>query len=235
LVRDNATPLVEHSGSAYASHGATKRRSASGAAAGSADAIKLHLGAFDQSVPGWVNTDVTPHIWISRVPLAAFALFKMGKMSAHRYQQHCRGVFRSLKYMELTRPLPYADDSVSAIFSSHVFEHLFLDEVIPLIGECFRVLAKGGVCRVVVPDLEKIVADFDARDPTRFLMDIYEVGTRSAVKNSHHCGYTGQSLSDLFEKAGFEHCRVVSFRVGDCPDIDTLDNRPESLFFEAKK
>ena len=28
---------------------------------------KLHLGSFDQLYDGWVNTDVSPHIFISRI------------------------------------------------------------------------------------------------------------------------------------------------------------------------
>jgi hypothetical protein len=197
--------------------------------------MKLHLGAFDKGVAGWVNTDITPHIWVSKVPGFALLLVKLRLISQASYDQHSRGVFARLKYVDLCKPLPYRGNTVQAIFSSHVFEHLFIDEVVKLIQECHRVLISGGVCRVVVPDLEKIVAIYSAEDPRQFISDIYEVSTRGAVKNSHHCAFTGAFLTKLFLDAGFATCKVLSYRVGQCPDIDLLDNRPESLFVEAVK
>lgn len=197
--------------------------------------MKLHLGAFDSGVAGWVNTDITPHIWISKFPGFPFLLHKLGLMSKARFEQHKNGVFSMLVYLDLCKPLPYADVSVEAIFSSHVLEHLFMDEVEKLIAECHRVLKVGGVCRVVVPDLAKIISQYDPENPRRFISEIYEVSTRSAVKNSHHCAFTAEFLNRLFAEAGFTNCRVLSYRVGSCPDIELLDNRPESLFFEAVK
>src|ERR1700722_18917070 len=123
--------------------------------------IKLHIGAFNCPADGGVNTDITPHIWISKIPLAAKLLYVMGKMTRERLTEHELGVFRRLKYLDITKPLPFANGSVAAVFSSHVFEHLFMDEVYRLVHEIHRILVPGGVCRVVVPDLEKIVAAFD--------------------------------------------------------------------------
>ena len=197
--------------------------------------IRLHLGAFNCAIPGWVNTDITPHLWIARVPFAARVFHQLGKMTDARYREHLAGQFRTLKYLDLTKPLPYPNESVEAVFSSHVFEHLFFDEVEKLIREIHRVLIPSGICRVVVPDLEKIVRLFDPEHPSRFLEEIYEVGGRSGVKNAHHCGFTGRSLVKLFDAAGFTRADVTTYRRGLCPDIEKLDNRPESLFVEAIK
>ncbi len=154
-------------------------------------------------------------------------------LSAERYRQHRCGTFKHLQYLDITRRLPFADGSVEAVFSSHVFEHLFADEVERLTRELHRVLQPGGICRVVVPDLEKIVAMYDPACPAPFLNAIYEIGRRSDVKNAHHTGFTGTSISALFLGAGFGAVSVESYRTGLCPDLDRLDNRPESLFFEA--
>lgn len=197
--------------------------------------MNLHLGAFDRGIKGWKNTDITPHIWFSKIPFLPFVLYKLGLMPRARYEQHVHGVFSMLDYLNLCKPLPYVDNTVAAIFSSHVFEHLFMDEVEKLISECHRVLRPGGVCRVVVPDLEKIMTLYDPEDPRKFIADIYEVATRSTVKNSHHCAFTGAFLTLLFTQTGFSKCQVLSYGVGSCPDLELLDNRPESLFFEAFK
>jgi predicted SAM-dependent methyltransferase len=197
--------------------------------------LKLHLGAFDCSVPGWINTDITPHMWIARIPFAASLLRRIGKITEDRYQAHRSGRFRGLRYLDLTRPLPFPNDTVAAVFSSHVFEHLFSDEAERLVREIHRVLVEGGVCRVVVPDLDQIVRSYDPRNPKTFLKAMFEVEQRSDVKNAHHWGYTGLSLIGLFERAGFSQCYVTEFGKGTCPDIDKLDNRPGSIFFEAIK
>ena len=197
--------------------------------------IKLHLGAFNCAIAGWINTDITPHLWIARIPFAASLLRLLGKMTKERYREHREGRFRKLKYLDLTRPLPYASGRVAAVFSSHVFEHLFFDEVERLIGEIYRVLVPGGVCRVVVPDLEKIIQLYECDDPRRFLEAMYEVGKRTDVKNAHHCGFTGRFLVKLFEGAGYTQAYVTEYRQGSCPDVEKLDNRPGSLFVEAIK
>ena len=57
---------------------------------------------------------------------------------------------------DITQGIPYADNSFDAVYHSHVFEHLKPEQGERLLKDCFRVLAPGGVLRIVVPDLEKI-------------------------------------------------------------------------------
>lgn len=57
---------------------------------------------------------------------------------------------------DLRRPLPFADGAFQAVYHSHVLEHLHRPSAMSLLRECHRVLAPGGVLRVVVPDLETI-------------------------------------------------------------------------------
>ena len=183
-----------------------------------------------------MNTDITPHLFISRIPLAPFVLRKFKLMSEHRYQQHRKGIFKPLVYMKLTKPLPLPSESVEAVFSCHVLEHLFQDEILPLIEEIKRILIPGGVCRVVVPDLEKVIGQFDPEKPEKFLKSMFETTTRDSVKNQHHTGFSGPYLQRLFQDAGYSSTILQSYRVGSCPNLDQLDDRPEdSVFFEAIK
>ena len=57
-------------------------------------------------------------------------------------------------------PLPYPANSFNAVYSSHILEHFVPDEGRKIISEIYRVLKKGGMCRVVVPDLEKICLEY---------------------------------------------------------------------------
>lgn len=102
-------------------------------------------------------------------------------------------------------------------------------------SEMYRVLKPGGICRIVVPDLEKIVALYDSVDPRAFLKGVFEISSRGNVKNQHHCGFTGSFLIKLATESGFSKCSIEKYMTGECPDIDKLDNRPDSLFFEATK
>jgi len=57
---------------------------------------------------------------------------------------------------DLRRPLPFAAGAFTAVYASHVLEHLPPAGARALLGEIRRVLAPGGVVRLVVPDLESI-------------------------------------------------------------------------------
>lgn len=56
--------------------------------------------------------------------------------------------------------IPLPDDSYDVVYHSHVLEHLPRENAAAFIKECFRVLKKGGVIRVVVPDLEQVMREY---------------------------------------------------------------------------
>jgi SAM-dependent methyltransferase len=64
---------------------------------------------------------------------------------------------------DLRKRLPFPDAGFDAVYSSHVLEHLAPEHGEALIGEMHRVLAPGGVVRVVVPDLEGICREYLTR------------------------------------------------------------------------
>jgi ubiquinone/menaquinone biosynthesis C-methylase UbiE len=61
---------------------------------------------------------------------------------------------------DLAKPLPFPDGIFQAVYSSHTLEHLYLEEAQRLLVDCYRVLAPGGVARIVVPDLRAQVQDY---------------------------------------------------------------------------
>lgn len=60
----------------------------------------------------------------------------------------------------LYESLPLDDASVDVVYSSHVLEHFPKRYAVHFLRECFRVLKKDGVLRIVVPDLEQIVRNY---------------------------------------------------------------------------
>jgi SAM-dependent methyltransferase len=65
-------------------------------------------------------------------------------------------------------PLPYPDNSVDTIYSSHAIEHMTPEEARRLLVECHRVLMPTRVMRIVVPDCEKFAKAWSGDDPQFF-------------------------------------------------------------------
>lgn len=195
---------------------------------------RLHLGCFDRPIRGWINTDVTPHLWVARTPGLASLLWRMGRISDGRYEQHRCGVFRFVRYMNVAKRFPYPDDYFRAVFSSHLLEHLYPCDAQLCLSEILRTLHPGGVCRTVVPDLDMCVKRYNPKEPDVFLKRLFEPSDRQ--KNTHHWLYNAESLIALLLRIGFRRAYRCDYQEGLCPDLDTLDNRPEiSLYVEAIK
>jgi cephalosporin hydroxylase/SAM-dependent methyltransferase len=90
----------------------------------------LNLGCGARFHPEWVNLDIAP------------------------------ADPRVLEHDLASGPLPFAGGSCAAVYHSHVLEHIPPEKAPDFIAECFRVLAPGGVIRVVVPDLEGICREY---------------------------------------------------------------------------
>lgn len=58
--------------------------------------------------------------------------------------------------MDISKPLPYPDNSVEAILAEHVGEHLTAPQFFGFMEEAYRVLKRGCVLRVCVPELARL-------------------------------------------------------------------------------
>ncbi len=193
----------------------------------------LRLSCFDQAIPNWLNTDITPHIFISKIPGAARLLHLLGRMDEKRFRQHRDGVFAGVRYMNLTKPFPLADGSIENVFCAHVFEHLYRDDAIICARQVHRVLAPGGVFRGTVPDLDYAIDNYSPENPEELLDTVYE-STHRNDKNRHQWMYKEGSMTRLLQAAGFEKVARCEYQQGQCADLEKLDNRPEgTLFMEA--
>jgi predicted SAM-dependent methyltransferase len=69
-----------------------------------------------------------------------------------------------------TEKLPFTDQSVDNIFTSHTIEHININQIPILISDMYRVLKIGGLIRVVVPDFT-VAIDWYLHNPKK-LMEI---------------------------------------------------------------
>lgn len=134
----------------------------------------------------------------------------------------------------------FADNSVTEIYASHVYEHLaHADELLPAIQEAYRVLRPKGLFRVGVPDLEvlcRLMLDprlsFDER--LRVMRIMY--GGQIDRTDFHKVGLTFELFKRVLEHAGFTSVRRVgSFGLFDDATNLTFRGVPISLNITALK
>jgi SAM-dependent methyltransferase len=135
------------------------------------------------------------------------------------------------EYGDIVRGLPLQPGSVAGIYCSHVLEHLSLEDLRAALRNVYRYLSPGGVFRIVVPDLERMIDDYvKSNDPTaaeafmRSTMlgrDVRPRGIeallRSWLGNSQHLWmWDYKSLSHELASAGFSGVRRAV--IGDSAD-----------------
>ncbi|MGH2915334.1 MAG: class I SAM-dependent methyltransferase [Solirubrobacteraceae bacterium] len=197
---------------------------------------RLQLGSFDSVRDGWLSTDITPHLLVARVAGLPWLLHRVGAIGPERYASHRAGNFRSVRYLDLTRRFRFADDTFECVYASHVLEHLHPDAAERCLAEARRVLVPGGILRLAVPDLDRVVAEYDPADPDAFLDGIYQGRGRRAKRSARHWWhYNAVSLPALLRRLGFEQIDVCEYREGRMPDVAEIENRPWSLYVEAVK
>ncbi|MEO5998771.1 MAG: methyltransferase domain-containing protein [Chitinophagaceae bacterium] len=60
----------------------------------------------------------------------------------------------------LLNGIPFPDNSFDVVYHSHVLEHFSKNDGIKFMSECYRVLKNGGILRIAIPDLEKIIQEY---------------------------------------------------------------------------
>jgi hypothetical protein len=175
----------------------------------SAGPLRLHLGCADNYLPGWLNID----------------LARPGRKLDLRW--------------DLRRPVPLPAGSVQAIFAEHLLEHLTLGQALGVVEECRRLLDRGGVLHIGVPDLDRYVRSCQGDDP--LLAEVRPGRPTPAVafcevfyRYGHRSMYDFDTLQVLCLETGFDEVHRSAFgegRILPCPD--TPARQPETLYVEA--
>lgn len=208
---------------------------------------RLNLGCGLSAPPGWINVDGSWNARLAKYPSIRRALSRLALIPSDKLEipWSC-----SIFIHNVRKPLPFLDGSATAIYASHVLEHLYPEDGQRLMSESFRVLQPGGVLRVVVPDLHAIVdeylrngaakkkaADSESLRPAelfnqRLLMRwptpassklLYRLYNSWEDFHSHKWMYDEDSLVTLFSRTGFvEVARRDCYqsRIADIRDVE---------------
>lgn len=191
---------------------------------------RINIGSGISGAPGWFNIDNSPTVLLSRIPVVR-------RMS--RIPQWPADVRR----VDVRKGLPFEDATVSCIYSSHTFEHFTWEESLEVASECFRILVRGGVMRIVVPDLGALIRDY-MRDasPLASHSFLHRLSLSHNIfdllhPGSHHSQmFDEKSLIHLFLQAGFASPAVMTFgesRIPDIAEVELESRKRESLYVEA--
>ena len=112
----------------------------------------------------------------------------------------------------------YKDDSVQLIYCCHALEYFNRHEVKDVLAEWHRVLKKGGILRLAVPNFEamvKVYLKYNDLDHQGILGPLYGKWQNDNIKETlyHKTTYDFNSLSKLLMSANFSD--IVRYDVDD--------------------
>ena len=119
--------------------------------------------------------------------------------------------------IDITKPLPFADQSIDLIFSSHLIEHIYHRHFKRFLADSFRILKKGGEQIIATPSLEKLCralyGENDSIKRTIYETHIGKITGKSLtpamiINGMTHINYGHKYLYD------FETIRILAADVG---------------------
>jgi predicted SAM-dependent methyltransferase len=155
--------------------------------------------------------------------------------------------------MDATQQFPFDDETFQYIYAEHMIEHVPYEKGVYMLRECHRVMRKGGVIRVITPDLAAIIGLYRSNlcdDQQEYLMwfcktfvpqDCPPKATFAINAMFRQWGhqfiYDEETLADAMHTAGFSSVTRWLLGESDHPDLQNLGNEqryPEGLLnFES--
>jgi predicted SAM-dependent methyltransferase len=132
----------------------------------------------------------------------------------------------------------FADGSVDEVYASHILEHLsYFDGLPRTLYEVSRVMRRGAVLRVSVPDLEMLAKLLTAQGPDlvqRFQIMRMIYGGQSDMYDFHYFGFTFELFTAMLGAYHFgQFQRVASFGLFKDTSEFRFGNYPVSLNVNA--
>ena len=163
----------------------------------------------------WLNFDSSPSLIISKIPIIHWLLKK-----------YLPPFPSNVKFGNIVKGLPIQNESAKLVYASHILEHLPLEDFRIALRNTYKILTKGGVFRLVVPDLEWCIKEYHTNPPeTRsytFMKDAHlglekrERGLIGMLRNiigqsTHLWMWDYNSIKTELENAGFKDIRRAYF------------------------
>ncbi len=146
-------------------------------------------------------------------------------------------------FLDLRSPIPFPDNSVDTIYSSHLLEHFYYSDLVDFLAECYRILKKDGSFKVAVPNakiyldayLNKAELDIDYyfryKPAFNYNSKIDYVNYIAYMNRGHHYMFDEENLPIILANTGFSKVRLREFE----PSLDKEKRHYESIYAEGIK
>jgi len=102
----------------------------------------------------------------------------------------------------------FPDEYADLIYASHVLEHLEYNNISGILKEWHRVLKKGGVLRISVPELDKLIEVYSLEQKDIKAIIAPLMGGQDHEFNYHKAVFNEKYLTELLLSAGFREVRM---------------------------
>jgi predicted SAM-dependent methyltransferase len=216
-----------------------------------ASMTRINIGCGMTPTEGWMNLDNSPSLRLARFPFLAEVLHRLGLLDSNQfdYVGYCRS--NRIKFADGTRRIPVGDGGADVVYASHVIDLLDRIEIKQFLAEARRALRPGGTLRIVVPDLGKLLTEYQRNgDADRFMSNLMVCAPRARTfaqrlrllavgDRMHKWAYDGKSLARLLLECGFEDPVALAPGETRIPDPGPLNLRERAehhpLYMEARR
>jgi len=204
-----------------------------------------NLGCGLSNPSNWVGIDSGVYVLFKRIPkfLIKWVWRYFNMSDIYTFESYFDQLNKAkIIHYDLQYGIPFDDDTVPSLYSSHFFEHLFKKDAVILLKACLRVLKPGGLIRICVPSpedeiskIKEAITSYENDDISKIQKYVTSecIGFNNIYKN-HRYMYSFLEMQTILAQAGFENISEKQFGVGSIPDVKTLDTR-DGLFVEAMK
>jgi len=99
-----------------------------------------------------------------------------------------------------------------------MLEHLWRDDAIFFLKECYRILKNEGIIRLCIPDWEEL------RNHQTFENSLF-ARNKSNLRLSHKWCWSYKELREMMEKIGYKKISKYDFQEGNFPDLNRIEIR----------
>jgi glycosyltransferase involved in cell wall biosynthesis/predicted SAM-dependent methyltransferase len=136
--------------------------------------------------------------------------------------------FREAPHVDVVadaRRLPFADESLHEIASSHLVEHFRRHELATVVLPYWRrLLAPDGVLRTVCPNWQEMLRRLQAGEMSLDAFTTVTFGAQDYCGDDHFAMYTPETLSEVLSRSGFDAVEIVveARQNGLCPEMEIV-------------
>jgi hypothetical protein len=203
--------------------------------------MRLNLGCGSRVVQGWTNVDYAVGARLANIPF-----FRTINRRLRLFQIDWDP---RIVPADLRKSFPWPEGVADAIYVSHLLEHFTRTEGLTFLKRCHGTLKRGGVIRVVAPDLRYLVEGYSSggfrADEFVERIGVLPHPTGHPLKDRlapciqfpHKCMYDAPSLLSALRATGIQAEEKQPFE-SSLPDIGDLELRSRTehaVIVEGKK